>query len=75
MTALVTALVIAAWLSMTLLFALYIAMKFVEIQARLDAVEKAEQELAMLARAVDRSLCDHLREHAAPIMRRGGSGS
>jgi len=74
-TALVTALVIAAWLSMILLFMLAVAMKLVEIQTRLDAVEKAERELAMLARAVDRSLCDHLREHAAPIMRRGGSES
>jgi hypothetical protein len=71
----VTALVIAAGLSMTLLFMLAVAMKLVEIQTRLDAFEKAERELAMLARAVDRSLCDHLREHAAPIMRRGGSES
>jgi hypothetical protein len=74
-TALVTALVIAAWLSMTLLFMLAVSTKLVEIQTRLDAVEKAERELAMLARAVDRSLCDHLREHAAPIMRRGESES
>jgi hypothetical protein len=71
----VTALVIAAGLAMSLLFTLAVSTKLVEIQTRLDAVEKAERELAMLARAVDRSLCDHLREHAAPIMRRGGSES
>ena len=52
------------------LFACHVAARIIAIEERLDAIEKANAKLEMLSRAVDGSLRDHLREHAAPISRR-----
>ena len=57
--------VIIGWVAFSTLFAFLVAARFAAIEERLDAIERANEKLATLSRAVDRSLCDHLREHVA----------
>ena len=61
---------IIVWIAWSTFFVFQVAVRFIAIEERLDAIEKANAKLEMLSRAVDGSLRDHLREHAAPISRR-----